>query len=156
MDMSYLGVACHFVNAEWVVDSRYLATLELTQGQDSEDLARRMQRLLTEWRLTLRWAVTGSTAPEHSGVPSALIHSALSAIHLPQVPCLASALQHAANKAMQVTAMENALKRVRILVNHVQRVPDLRAKVQDRLANQNLLPLPSSLPKGATWFQVCF
>ena len=115
-----------------------------------------MQRLLTEWRLTLRWAVTGSTAPEHSCVPSALIHSALSAIHLPQVPCLASALQHAANKAMQVTAMENALKRVRILVNHVQRVPDLRAKVQDRLANQNLLPLPSSLPKGATWFQVCF
>ena len=154
LDVCYLGVACHFVNSDWVVDSRYLATLELTQNQDSEDLTRRLQRLMSDWRLTVRWAVTGSTAPEHSELPPGLINNALSAIHLPQVNCLAAALQHAANKAMQVPSMETALKRVRTLVNHVQRTPELRLKIQDRLSSQNLATLPSSLPRTASWFQV--
>lgn len=154
VDVCYLGVACHFVNSEWVVDSRYLATLELTQNQDSEDLTRRLQRLMADWRLTVRWAVTGSTAPEHSDMPAGLINNALSAINLPQVNCLAAALQHAANKAMQVSAVEMALKRVRSLVNHVQRTPDLRIKIQERLSSQNLPGLPSSLPRAASWFQV--
>lgn len=154
VDVCYLGVACHFVNSEWVVDSRYLATLELTQNQDSEDLTRRVQRLMADWRLTVRWAVTGSTAPEHSDLPPGLINSALTAIHLPQVNCLAAALQHAANKAMQVPSVEAALKRVRVLVNHIQRTPELRIKIQERLASQNFLGLPSSLPRSASWFQV--
>ena len=154
VDVSYLGVACHFVNTEWVVDSRYLATLELTQNQDSEDLTRRLQRLMADWRLTVRWAVTGSTAPEHSDLPPGLINNALTTIHLPQVNCLAAALQHAANKAMQVPAVEGALKRVRNLVNHIQRTPELRIKIQERLSNQNLSGLPSSLPRAASWFQV--
>ncbi len=105
VDLCYLGVACHFVNHEWVVDSRYLATLEHAQGQDAEDLMRRLHRLLAEWRLTQRWAVTGTTAPEYSDIEASLIHSALNDIHLPHVPCLASTLQHAANKAMQVCSL---------------------------------------------------
>lgn len=154
VDVCYLGVACHFVNSDWVVDSRYLATLELTQSQDSEDLTRRLQRLMSDWRLTVRWAVTGSTAPEYSELPSGLINNALSTIHLPQVNCLAAALQHAANKAMQVPAMESALKRVRTLINHIQRTPELRVKIQERLSSQNMSILPSSLPRSASWFQV--
>ena len=133
-----------------------MATLELTQGQDADDLTRRLQRLLADWRLTLRWAVTGSTAPEFSDIQASLIHGALNAIHLPHVPCLASTLQYAANKAMQVPVVENALKKVRLLINHVQRTPELRVKIQDRLANQNLALLPSSLPRAASWFQVSF
>lgn len=154
VDLCYLGVACHFVNAEWVVDSRYLATLELTQNQDAEDLTRRIQRLMSDWRLTVRWAVTGSTSPENSDLPPGLINNALSTIHLPQVNCLAAALQHAANKAMQVSTIEAALKRVRTLISHVQRNTDLRVKIQDRLTSQNLLGLPSSLSRSASWFQV--
>lgn len=153
-DVGYLGVACHFVNSEWVVDSRYLATLELTQSQDSEDLTRRLQRLMSDWRLTVRWAVTGATAPEHSELPQGFINNATTAIHLPQVNCLAAALQHAANKAMQVPSVEAALKRVRTLVNHVQRTPELRVKIQERLSSLNLSSLPPSLPRAASWFQV--
>ena len=154
MDLCYLGVACHFVNTDWVVDSRYLSTLELTQNQDAEDLTRRIQRLMSDWRLTVRWAVTGSTSPENSDLPPGLINNALSSIHLPQVNCLAAALQHAANKAMQVPAVEAALKRVRTLISHVQRSSDLRVKIQDRLTSQNLPGLPSSLSRSASWFQV--
>ena len=55
---------------------------------------------------------------------------------------------------MQVPAVEVALKRVRTLVNHVQRTPDLRIKIQERLTSQNLSGLPSSLPRAASWFQV--
>ena len=153
-DLNYVGVACHFVNNDWVVDSRYLATLELTNGQDSDDLTRRLQKLMSEWKLAIRWAVTGSTAPEHSDLPLGFIHNALTAVNLPDVACLASALQHAANKAMQVPAVETAIKRVRALISHIQRTPDLRIKVHDRLVAQNLLPLPSGLPKSASWFQV--
>ena len=126
----------------------------MTQGQESEDLTRRIQRLLAEWRLTLRWAVTGSTAPEYSDLPSGLIPNALTAIHLPQVNCLAAALQHAANTAMQVPAVDSAVRRVRTLINRVQRTPELRLKIQERLANQNLAALPSILPRSASWFQV--
>lgn len=154
LDLCYLGIACHFVNSDWVVDSRYLATLELAQAHDSEDLTRRLQRLISDWRLAVRWAVTGSTAPEHSDLPAGLIQNAVGAIHLPQVNCLAAALQHAANKALQVPAVETALKRVRNLLGHIQRSPELRVKVHDRLATQNLLDLPSSLPRPASWFQV--
>lgn len=57
----------------------------MTQSQEPDDLTRRIQRLLSEWRLTLRWAVTGSTAPEYSDLPAGLIHDALATIHLPQV-----------------------------------------------------------------------
>jgi len=153
-DLCYLGVSCHFVNNNWVVDSRYLATLELTQTQDFEDLTRRLQRLISDWKLSVRWAVTGSTAPENSELSHGLINNAMGAIHLPQVNCLAAALQHAANKAIQVPAVETALKRVRALVGHIQRNPDLRLKVHDRLAGQNIAPFPSSLPRSASWFQV--
>ena len=128
-------------------------------GQDADDLTRRLQRLLTEWRLALRGvssgAVTGSTAPEFSDLNFGLIPNALTGMHVPQVNCLASALQHAADKAMRGSSVVvEALKRVRLLINHVQRTPELRIKIQERLASQNVAALPSSLPREATWFQV--
>lgn len=153
-DLNYVGVACHFVNSEWVVDSRYLATLEVTNGQDSEDLARRLQKLASEWKLSMRWAVTGSTSPEHSDLPLDFIRNAFKTLNLPDVACLAAALQHAANKVMVVPAVESALKRVRALISHIQRTSDLRIKVHDRLVTHNLQPLPSGLSKSASWFQI--
>ena len=71
-----------------------------------------------------------------------------------KVNCLAAALQHAANKAMQVAAIDSALKRVRTLINRIQRTPELRVKIQERLTSQNLAVLPSILPRSASWFQV--
>ncbi len=53
-----------------------------------------------------------------------------------------------------MASVDNAIKRVRLLINHVQRTPELRIKIQDRLKSQNLELLPSSLPRLASWFQV--
>jgi len=127
----YISLKAHFVDADWVMQTRCLETREMPMVHNAENLAEECDQEMKEWNI--RSKVVAATTDN--------IQSVINAVEKPELlnlPCVGHTLQLVVKHAFDVPSVSRVLACIKRLVLHFRKSPKATYKLHDK---QTLLGL---------------
>ena len=111
---SYMSLTVHFIDDNFVLQSKCLQTLEVPQDHDAVSLKDVLSAMFTNWKIKEK--VCGGITDNGSNIVNAL-----SLLKIDHFPCIAHTLQLAINKGLKVTRVQRIIGRCKAIVSHFKR-----------------------------------
>jgi len=127
----YISVTAHFVDADWVIQTRFLETRDMPVAHNAENTAEKVDQEMKEWKV--RSKVVAATTDNGQNVINAV-----EKLELLNLQCVGHTLQLVVKHAFDVPSVSGVLARIKRLVLHFRKSPKATYKLHDK---QTLLGL---------------
>ena len=120
---SYISLTAHFVDGDWVIQTRCLETRELLVAHSVENIAEELDQNMKEWNI-------------HSKVVAATTdnRNAMEKLELLNLPCVGHTFQLAVKHAFDVPPVSRTLAHIKRLVLHFHKSTKSTYKLRDKQA----------------------
>uniref|UniRef100_A0A669DC03 BED-type domain-containing protein n=1 Tax=Oreochromis niloticus TaxID=8128 RepID=A0A669DC03_ORENI len=121
---SYMSVICHYVT-EFKLQSNLLDCFELTDNHTSENLARELERIATEW--TIMEKIVACVSDSAANVKKAVGDI----LHWNHLNCFAHILNLIVRKGIQQSQIQEIIRKVKAIIEYTRRSTVASAKLRE-------------------------
>lgn len=134
----YVGVTCHFIDAEWGLKSFCLRCAHFEKDHTSDNIAEELTNILSEWSLDIKELASCTTDNGKNIVKD------INELDIPHVSCFGHNINIGVNRALQLPQLRKAVSRLKKLQNtiaHSWKMQRDLSRAQELLKmDQNSLP----------------